>query len=508
MNLENQVRLLEMREQNPNDEINLVYDSTLLNPEAITKLATFCTENRIIPVNAHAFGNLPLTDKERTLFNFYKDEISNLNGGGNLAVASDILRWISPLYMRGTYTDFDFPVDTSTLPATIEVGAPLLLNIGSLKMGKQEFILSNNDYVAIVDPLAAKKQLERVQNGIIEKLTQYDTDFIERTKEQLQNNLFNRYMLKFMNNRSESYYIAKSKELDQHLASSRDLRKYIRQVMSDKDKYLDFSRISPEEPNDKVIHRLKYELQNKLTLVKYLFFSKEYLEIKNALQNDDEAILAYLMKTELSLYLKSIVVCTTGPIQISEALFGGYVFDANDFVENIQPFSFNHYNLQKTFRTQNSIPMHSSPLHMIRFLGKGEGELNDSSWLESGGLLQDNRVKKLEQRQQEFASSLPNALMALKHEIEEYIAKLSHTRHGAFLKKQRKTNKKALEEVLSCFHQEKNENEFDVAQFQNIFTDLFHHQPKKPITDLEKLSHKAIIFGLTQNRKIKWHTPS
>ncbi len=508
MNLENQVRLLEMREQNPNDEISLVYDSALLGAEAIAQLEIFCAENRIVPVDATMFEKRILTEKERALLNFYKDEISNLNSGGNLAVASDILRWISPLYEHGTYTDFDFPVDTSVLPSTIEVAAPLLLNIGSLKMGKQEFILSNNDYVAIVDPNAAKEQLERVQSGIIEKLTQYDTDFIERTTEQLQNNFFNRYMLKFMNNRSESYYIAKSKELDKHQTSSRNIRNYIRQVMSNKDKYIDFSRKSREESNDEVIQRLKSGLKNKLTLVKYLFFSKEYLEIKHTLQKDDDTILAYLMKTELNLYLKSIVVCTTGPIQISEALFGGYVFDSNDFVKNIQPFSFNHYNLQKTFRTQNSIPIHSSPLHMIRFLGKGEGELNDSSWLESGGLLQDTRIKKLEQRQQEFASSLPNVLMALKHNIEEHIIKLSRTRHGAFLEKQRKTNKEALEEVLRCFHQEKNENEFDVAQFQNIFTELFHNQSKKPITDLEKLTHKAIIFGLTKNRKIKWHSPS
>lgn len=507
MNLENQVRLLEMREQNPNDEINLVYDSTLLGAEAITQLETFCTDNRIIPVDAAMFAKQTLTEKERTLLNFYKDEISNLNNGGNLAVASDILRWVSPLYEYGTYTDFDFPVDTSVLPPTIEVAAPLLLNIGSLKMGKQEFILSNNDYVAIIDPKAAKEQLERVQSGIIEKLTQYDNDFIERTREQLQNNFFNRYILKFMNNRSESHYIAKSKELDKHLTSSRDIRNYIRQVMSDKDKYIDFSRKSHEESNEEVIQRLKNGLQNKLTLVKYLFFSKEYMEIKYTLQKDDDAILAYLMKTELNLYLKSIVVCTTGPIQISEALFGGYVFDSKYFIKNIQPFSFNHYNLQKTFKTQNSIPIHSSPLHMIRFLGKGEGELNDSSWLESGGLLQDMRIKKLEQRQQEFASSLPNALMTLKHDIEEYIIKLSRTQDGT-MEKQSKINKEALEEVLRCFHQEKNENEFDVAQFQNIFTEFFHDQSKKPITDLEKLSRKAIIFGLTKNRKIKWHSPS
>ncbi|MGC1181368.1 glycosyltransferase family 88 protein, partial [Legionella sp.] len=311
MNLENQVRLLEMREKNPNDEINLVYDSTLLTREATEELETFCDENRILSVDAALFANLTLTKKEYTLLNFYKDEMRNLNKGGNLAVASDILRWISPLYERGTYTDFDFPIDTSKLPPVIKVAAPLLLNIGSLKIGKQEFILVNNDFVAIVDPKAAKEQLEYVQSGIIERLTHYGTDFVERINEQLQNNFFNRYVIKFMKNRPEAFYISQSKEIDQDLISSRDLRNHIRQIMSDKDKFLDFNRKSPTESSNETIQRLKEELQKKLTLVKYLFFGQEYTEIKNILQKDNEAILEYLMKKEFNIYLKSIVVCTT-----------------------------------------------------------------------------------------------------------------------------------------------------------------------------------------------------
>ncbi|WP_050805599.1 glycosyltransferase family 88 protein [Legionella drancourtii] len=518
MNLENQVRLVKMREKNPKDEICLIYDSTKLNSKAINELNAFCNEHKLSSLDANSFHNLDLTPNERILFNFYQDEINHLNEGGNLAVASDILRWLHPVYEKKTYTDFDFPVDTTSLPSTIEIEAPLLLNIGSLRMGKQEFILSNNDYVAVVDPEAAKKQIERIQQGIIDRLKNYDTDFVEKTEEQLQDNFFNRNMLKFMKNRSESFYISKSKELHAHPNSSRNVRNYIKQIMSDKNKFLDFNKQSPEESDESVIKRLRHDLEEQLTLIKYLFFGKEYTEIKTILKKDNDTFLEYMMKKELNLYLKSIVVCTTGPIQISNALFGGYVVDSGAFRKNVQPLSFNHYNLQKAFRSQNSIPMHESVFGMMRFLGEGEGELNDSSWLESGRKLQAQRTKKLEMRQQQFAENLPEHLIGLKKGIEKHILKLSNNRHGIFFKERRKLKHEALQEVLKCFQNNINEDEFDVAQFQKIlpsiylsksvFAGLFFSQTKKLIGDLEQLSHEAMVFSLTQNKKIKWNSSS
>ncbi len=399
----------------------------------------------------------------------------------------------------------------------MEVEAPLLLNIGSLRMGKQEFILSNNDYVAIVDPEAAKGQIERIQQGIIDRLKNYDTDFIEKTEEQLQDSFFNRNMIKFMRNRSESFYISKSKELHAHPNSSRNVRNFIKQIMSDKNKFMDFNRQSPEENDEAVIKRLRRDLEEQLTLVKYLFFGKEYTEIQNILKKDNDTLLEYIMKKELNLYLKSIVVCTTGPIQISNALFGGYVVDSRTFRKDVQPLSFNHYNLQKAFRSQNSIPMHESVLGMMRFLGEGEGELNDSSWLESGRKLQAERTKKLEMKQHEFAEDLPQHLTGLKKGIEKHILELSTNRHGIFFKERRKLKREALQEVLKCFQNNFNESEFDVAQFQKIlltiyvsksvFAGLFFSQTKKLIGDLEQLSHEAVVFSLTKDRKIKWNSP-
>jgi glucosyltransferase Lgt1/2/3 len=509
MNLENQIRLIKMREKNPNDTIHLVYDSELLTKGAIEELNSYCTENRIEPVDVNSFSEELISENEHKLFAFYKDEITHLDEGGNLAVASDILRWLSPLYTKGSYTDFDFPVDTSNLPPQIEVEAPLLLNIGSLKLGKKEFILSNNDFVAIVDPEAAKEQIDCVHKGFLDRLNVYDTDFVQRTEKKLQDSFFNRNMLKLMRNRSETFYISKSKEIYEQKNTSRALRHYIKEVMSDKNKFLEFNRTTKEESNADIIRKLKDELKKQRNLIKYLFFGKEYAEIKNVLRQDDDTFLHYLMRKERNLYLKSIIVCTTGPIQISNALFNDYVVDIQDFAQYVQPISFNQYNLQKSFRSQNSIPMHESILGMMRFLGENEGEVNDSSWLETGQALQESRIKELEQRQNELKKSLPGALFNVKSSIESHIEALANNSNGIFFKERKKAKRIALEQILTCFNNEPNGGEFNIAEFKALCQSnkIAPRKTKRLVEELDKLCDNAIIFRLAPQRKLKFAKP-
>lgn len=126
-----------------------------------------------------------------------------------------------------------------------------------------------------------------MQSGLIARLTHYDTDFIERTETELNEDSFiNRHLLKFMKNRSESLYIAKSKEITPPDTpdSSLKIRAYIIEVMTDKNKFLNFNKITPQETYDEVIKRLRKELHAQLNLVKYLFFSKEYFLIKRILE--------------------------------------------------------------------------------------------------------------------------------------------------------------------------------------------------------------------------------
>ncbi|MGL5741716.1 MAG: glycosyltransferase family 88 protein [Legionella sp.] len=505
MNLENQIRLIEMREKNSNDTIHLVYDSTLLTSLSIQSLHEFCSEHRIIPIDAHSIKKKLKSENERALYHFYAEELRHLKKGGNLAVASDILRWLSPIFRHGTYTDFDFPIDTSELSSPMAVEVPLLLNIGSLKMGKKEFILANNDFVAIIDETAAQKEIEQVQIGLLTKLTQYSTDFMERTEAALsKDNFLNRHLLKFMSNRSESIYIAKSKNIPPSNCpySSLKARAYITEIMSDKIKFLNFNKIDFNETHQEVIHRLRKELQAQLSWIKYLFFNKEYSLIKRTLYSNDDKFLTYLMKKERDLYLKSIVVCTTGPIQIANALFNNYVVDEDKFRKEVQPLSFNHYGLQNAFRSLNSIPLHENVLGMLKFLGVNDGELNDSSWLDSGKKLQASRTKQLAAQQKERAANLPLTLSAIKANIESLLQKSKKSPYS-FLKRKNELKTETLQRVLLCF----NQGELDVLQFKKVLSQTKQQRldvsTQKMLDDLEKLCQDAVLFNLTKDKKIK-----
>lgn len=501
MNLENQIRLIKMRETNPHDRIHLIYDASLLTSKSIEELMIFCKEHFILTIDANEFKNQLKSDNERQLFHFYQDEIQHLNEGGNLAVASDILRWLSPVYVLGTYSDFDYPIDTSTLPNQIEVAAPLLLNIGSLKLGKQEFTFVNNDYIAVVNDIAGQEEINRVQQGIIDILTQYHTDFLDQIEQKLKGTFLNRLVLKSMKNRSETFYIMKSREISQTL-SSRNIRHYIRQIMSDTTAFIDFNRLYGEESREEIIQKLRANLRKQLHPIKYLFFKKEYIESREILKQKDEDFLTSLMKKELNLYLKSIIVCTTGPLKISKAMFNGYLFDVSEFLKRIKPFSFNTYKLQKAFQSQNSIPLHENALGMLLFLGKGEGELNDSSWLDSGRKLQEIRVHALKEKQKEFALVLPSSLLKIKTDIERCITKPFHFQG------------EVLEQVLKCFREDNAINEFDTAQFKSLlkkystkngfFSKFTFSHTRKLIRTLNNLTNNAIIYSLTKDRKIKF----
>ncbi|QEY51684.1 glycosyltransferase family 88 protein [Legionella longbeachae] len=506
INLENQIRLLEMREKNPKDTVHLVYDSTLLTHSSVQALHEFSKENDIILIDAHRIKDILELENEKKLYGFYNEEISNLNSGGNLGVASDILRWLSPIYKLGTYTDFDVPIDTANIPSTIPVDSPLLLNIGSLKIGKKEFILANNDFVAIIDEVAGKNEIERVQNGLLATLSQYDTDFIEKTeKELLTDSFINRYIIKLMKNRSESLYISKTKDLISLGTpnSSLKIRTYIHEMMTNKIDFLNFNRISPNESSQDIINRLRKELQSQLNLVKYLFFRKEYSVIRNALEANDEKFLSYLMKKEHDLYLKSIVICTTGPIQIANSLFNDYVVNTDKFKNEIQPLSFNYYGLQNTFRSQNSIPLHENVLGMLKFLGVEDGELNDSSWLNTGKELQASRIKQLAVRQQELALSLPLSFASVKNNLEKHINDSYQV-----INEINQEKIKALTLILNCFQ----ESKFDILQFKEVLLSLEHLSKDiytyQVIEDLKKLTHEAVIFSIAKGKKLKLATHS
>lgn len=137
--------------------------------------------------------------------------------------------------------------------------------------------------------------------------------------------------------------------------------------------------------------------------------------------------------------------------------------NSHELIHEVQPLSFYHYQLHNAFKSPNSIPLHENPLGMMKFLGANEGEVNDSSWLESGKQLQEARIKTLKEQKEVFSSSLSQSLLDIKKDIETNLQK---SRNPLF-KKRNETQKKLLNEVLNCFHEEQ-EYDFDVDQFQNI----------------------------------------
>lgn len=517
MNFENQTRLIRMREKNPQDKIHLIFDSSLLNFKAREELQEFCTENDLIAVDADEFRDKLQTSNEQQLYKFYKDEIEHLHEGGNLGVASDILRCLSPSYRLGTYTDLDVPLDTAALPEVVEVDSPLLLNIGSLKLlGTKEMVIVLNELIAVVDEEAAQDKINAIQAGLINKLTSYSSDYIKETESTLgKGGFLNRILVSYMKNREESMYIQKSTEIwkSEHLPSSRELRAYINQIMTDKTKYLDFHKQSDQETNDSVIERLRNGLKANLGFIKWLFFRKEYNETKQLLAQDNDQFVASMMKKERSLYLKSIVICTTGPIEVTYSLFGNYILNSDEVESQARLMAFSHYGLDKAFLSNNVIPLHENAWGMLRYLGADVGELNDSSWLEEGVSLQEQRYKKLLEIQKDLENTLPSKMATMKHNIEAQMSQLKKETQGifGFFRRDRKNAKiNALQEILNCF--ETNPESFDIDAFREVlksikaspavFSGYFFHRTEKLVLDLEKLCHQAIVYRVVKGRKI------
>lgn len=176
MNDENQLRLVKMRADCPGDEINLVYDSQLLSEASRLKLLSFCSKNNIQPINVrNLIPECLENNEEKQLINIYEDEISHLHEGGNLAAASDILRWLRPVIRKGIYSDFDVQVKTKGLPQKLEVFEEIIVPIGShkttnntislLNKNNTEALLVNNDVIAVLNPESEK--LKIIQQHII-----------------------------------------------------------------------------------------------------------------------------------------------------------------------------------------------------------------------------------------------------------------------------------------------------------------------------------------------------
>ncbi|HHF7344278.1 TPA: glycosyltransferase family 88 protein [Legionella feeleii] len=83
LNLENRARLIKMPATNPTDEINSIYESSLLSAQALKDLDIFCKKYQIVPkdVQKDVIPNCT-TAEEKNLIKNYQDQITNLDAGG------------------------------------------------------------------------------------------------------------------------------------------------------------------------------------------------------------------------------------------------------------------------------------------------------------------------------------------------------------------------------------------------------------------------------------------
>lgn len=180
LNEENQLRMVRFREKNPRANVTFVYSSKMLSDETHEKLKSFCRRHHFTPLDFDtALLDECFNQVDKDLYQLAKTELDAYirHEGGNLAAASDLTRFITPLLVKGTYSDFDTTIDVGSLQDIIEVKAPMLLDIGSVEVSHRfgavsESPLINNDIIGVatkdglIDP-AARALLQEIQENLL-----------------------------------------------------------------------------------------------------------------------------------------------------------------------------------------------------------------------------------------------------------------------------------------------------------------------------------------------------
>lgn len=378
LNQENQLRLVKMRADNPEDEINLVYSGQLLSEQARQDLEFFCKKHKINPVciEEDVIPKCKNNVNEQKLVKLYQDEINSLANGGNLAAASDILRWLSPVYSLGTYSDLDVLIKTQHTPPEKVVSSPLLLNIGSIECTNSlEVLAYNNDRISIVDPKSAVDQIEAIQRTIIHNCEseQCFQSAIDRIQENSQKvigekvSTFEEKILSVLNYIKTNYQIKNMPHL----------RSVIQDLTNTKESCIELF------------------IQSGGNLI--IPDSETELETFKALKNMQENLLKYC------------VIYTTGPM-ILQNLFDKSVMSSHEIEKDVSRYTYENSKLSSCFSSGNAIKLHSPP-NISEMQGK-LGETNDASWLPSGGehiqLREENLHQKARVIQKQFKKAMQN----------------------------------------------------------------------------------------------------
>ncbi len=375
LNQENQLRLVKMRADNPKDEINLVYSGALLSEQARQDLEFFCKKHAIKPVciEEDVIPKCKNNINEQKLIKLYQDEITSLDNGGNLAAASDILRWLSPIYSLGTYSDLDVSIHTKQAPPEKVVSSPLLLNIGSMKgMHSLEALVYNNDIISVVDPKSASDQIEAIQRTMIHNCEseQCFQSAIDRMQENIQ------------------------KITGENVSSSEEM--FLSVLNGIKKNY--------QIKNMPHLRSVIQDLTNTKESCIELLTRSGYKPIIPEHETEQKALEIVMMIREN--LLKYSVIYTTGPMML-QASFGQSVIPTHEIEQKVSSYTYEKNELSPSFSSGNAITLHSSPhVDMQGALGK----TNDASWLPSGRdhlqFREENLHQKARMIQQHFKKTI------------------------------------------------------------------------------------------------------
>ncbi len=213
MNDENKLRFIQMRLQNPQAKLSLVYSSKCLSTDAKAELNAFCNNLKITPLDFDNDLDELLTDEhDRQIYELARLEIEHtLNKtGGNLGSASDCARTLLPIIQRcGNYAEFDLElIDFSKAPPAIKIWSPLVL-ISTYRhrwMGSAGYPSMNTDFLGFtytsedlteLHPLAIR-ELRKVQSQILKNYNNITPESIFDIPPRFKNNHDPNAMMKYI----------------------------------------------------------------------------------------------------------------------------------------------------------------------------------------------------------------------------------------------------------------------------------------------------------------------
>ena len=404
LNPENQLRLVKMCDKNPKDAIHFVYAKQLLSEAALVKLHAFCKRHTIIPlaVEEDILPHCSQNQSEQNLITIYKQEIAASGEGGNLASASDILRWLTPMHQYGIYADFDIEINTQALPERIMLLQPIIFNIGSIEIDKTglESIYFNNDVIAVVVQDAVTKQLiQHLQEQIFlahQGHLSY-TEFDDRTIDALSQVIPKKETEAFV--KSQSHYATTSK-LERNRTDAISMRLKIKEQESQ----VDLLALSRELADWQGIDRSPEEIKDIAVKILLSMATQPLLSMLRSVENQgaDVVLKTWKRMTDFIPAYKETVTMTTGPGRLCLSLLPSVILSVWEINQQVAPYSLEHYGLNNSFCSKQALSLHSDAITANVVFSGSFGERSDMSWVQEGVA----KVKEREITQEKAAKTI------------------------------------------------------------------------------------------------------